>query len=335
MERTADGEPFVFFEGPPTANGRPGIHHVFSRTIKDTVARFRTMQGRYVPADGGVGHARAARSRSRRSAAGHLGEAGDRAGGDRALQRGLPRERADLHGGVGALLRRIGYWLDYSNPYVTYHADYIESIWWSLKQIADRGLIYRGHKILPYCPRCGTGLSSHEVAQGYREVRDPSLYLTMERTGGEAEGREFLVWTTTPWTLVSNVALAVHPELEYAEVARGAAMILAKERVPALFGEEARGGATDARRSWWGCATERPFDWVEARGRGRGARSERAGGWCRRTSCRRRRGRGSCTSRRLRRRRLRGGQEHGLPCCSRWTTAAPSTAPAGGRRASS
>ncbi|HEV2131335.1 MAG TPA: class I tRNA ligase family protein, partial [Longimicrobiaceae bacterium] len=220
LEQTSGGEPFVFYEGPPTANGRPGIHHIFARAIKDTVARFRTMQGRYVPRIAGWDtHGLPVEIEAEK----RLGISGkpeiERVGIARFNE--VCRESVLLYTEEWERFSaRIGYWLDYSRPYVTFHADYIESVWWILSQIAERGLIYRGHKILPYCPRCGTGLSSHEVALGYKDVKDPSLYvrLPLLTEEGEEEGREFLVWTTTPWTLVSNVALAMHPELEYAEV---------------------------------------------------------------------------------------------------------------------
>src|SRR3954471_3762858 len=240
--RAAGATPFVFFEGPPTANGRPGIHHVLSRTIKDAVARFRTMQGRYVPRMAGWDtHGLPVEIEAEKK----LGISGKRE--IEAL--GIARFNEVCRESVLTYTEewerfsgRIGYWLDYSKPYVTYHRDYVESVWWLLKQISERGLFYRGHKILPYCPRCGTGLSSHEVAQGYKDVKDPSLYFTTPILGrdGQPDGREFLVWTTTPWTLVSNVALAVNPELDYAEVEhQGRRYLLAAARVPALFGAEA------------------------------------------------------------------------------------------------
>jgi isoleucyl-tRNA synthetase len=266
LEQTRDGEPFVFFEGPPTANGRPGIHHVFSRTIKDAVARFRTMQGRYVPRIAGWDtHGLPVEIEAEK----RLGISGkpeiERVGIARFNE--VCRESVLTYTEEWERFSaRIGYWLDYSNPYVTYHADYIESIWWSLKEVADAGLIYRGHKILPYCPRCGTGLSSHEVALGYQEVRDPSLYFTIPVLGpdGAPDGREFLVWTTTPWTVVSNVALAVHPELEYAEVERdGRRYILAAARVAALFGEEAEAVRPLPASELLGVRYQRPFDWVQ------------------------------------------------------------------------
>jgi isoleucyl-tRNA synthetase len=268
LERTESGEPFVFYEGPPTANGRPGIHHVFSRTIKDAVARFRTMQGRFVPRIAGWDtHGLPVEIEAEK----RLGISGKReieaVGIDRFNE--VCRESVLLYTDEWERFSaRIGYWLDYSRPYVTYHAEYIETVWWLLRQIADRGLIYRGHKILPYCPRCGTGLSSHEVALGYRDVKDPSLYVTLPLVddAGEPEGREFLVWTTTPWTLVSNVALTVNPELEYAEVEHeGRRLVLASARIPALFGAEAQVVRTFPAEEILGARYRRPFDWVDPR----------------------------------------------------------------------
>lgn len=261
LEATRDCEPFVFYEGPPTANGRPGIHHVVSRTIKDTVARFRTMRGRFVPRMAGWDtHGLPVEIEAER----RLGISGKP-----EIERiGIARFNEVCRESVltyteewERFSNRIGYWLDYSNPYVTFHPEYIESVWWSLKRIAERGLFYRGHKILPYCPRCGTGLSSHEVALGYEEILDPSLYLTMKVAG--EEDLDFLVWTTTPWTLISNVALAVHPDLEYVEVRHeGRRLILARERVSALFGEDAEILATHRGSDLVGMRYERPFDWV-------------------------------------------------------------------------
>ncbi|MDB4949270.1 MAG: Isoleucyl-tRNA synthetase [Gemmatimonadetes bacterium] len=271
LEKTRDGLPFVFYEGPPTANGRPGIHHVFSRSIKDAVSRFRTMQGRHVPRMAGWDtHGLPVEIEAEKK----LGISGKR----QIEEVGIARFNEVCRDSVLAYTdvweqfsARIGYWLDYSKPYVTYHSDYVETVWWLLRQIHDRGLIYRGHKILPYCPRCGTGLSSHEVALGYKDVKDPSLYLTLPivAAAGEPDGREFLVWTTTPWTLVSNVALAVNPELEYAEVEhQGRRLVLATARVPALFGAEAPVVRTFPATELVGLAYRRPFDWVDPLGYG-------------------------------------------------------------------
>ncbi|HEX6913070.1 MAG TPA: isoleucine--tRNA ligase [Longimicrobium sp.] len=269
LRQTADGTPFVFYEGPPTANGRPGIHHVMSRTIKDTVARFRTMQGRYVPRMAGWDtHGLPVEIEAEKK----LGISGKREIEEIGIARFNEVCRESVLTYTDEWQRfsaRIGYWLDYSDPYVTYRPEYIESVWWLLAEINKRGLFYRGHKILPYCPRCGTGLSSHEVAQGYKDVKDPSLYLTVPVLGenGQPDGRELLVWTTTPWTLVSNVALAISASEEYVEVAReGRRYILVRARVPALFGEDAEITRSYRAEELIGLAYARPFDWVQPTG---------------------------------------------------------------------
>jgi isoleucyl-tRNA synthetase len=279
LEQTADGEPFVFYEGPPTANGRPGIHHVFSRTIKDSVSRFRTMQGRWVPRMAGWDtHGLPVEIEAEKK----LGISGKREIEAIGIARFNEVCRESVLTYTGEWERfsaRIGYWLDYSRPYVTYREEYVESVWWLLKRIADRGLFYRGHKILPYCPRCGTGLSSHEVAQGYKDVKDPSLYVILPLVGddGEADGRELLVWTTTPWTLVSNTALAVNPELEYAEVEHeGRRLVLARARVAALFGSEEAVTRTFPASEIVGAKYRRPFDWVDPRQYGTAEQASRA-----------------------------------------------------------
>src|SRR5690606_18946155 len=172
------------------------------------------------------------------------------------------------------LSERIGYWLDYSSPYVTFAPAYIESVWWIFSRLHEKGLIYRGYKSVPYCPRCGTALSSHEVAQGYLDVADPSLYFLAPLVGEDGrpdrDGRAFLVWTTTPWTVPSNTALAVHPDLEYVEVEKdGQRLILAETRRAAVVGEDApvlkrwRGRELDGQRYM------RPFTLVRAEPRGR------------------------------------------------------------------
>src|SRR5213593_4917885 len=229
-DATRYGPPFVFFEGPPTANGRPGIHHVFSRTLKDLVCRYHTMLGSAVTRIAGWDtHGLPVEIEVEKA----LNINGKREIEAYGIERFnvLCREsvfkyKADWE----SLSDRIGYWLDYEHPYVTYTNNYIETVWWALKTLFDRGLLTRGHKILPYCPRCGTALSSHEVAQGYEDVEDPSVYVTLDlgAVGGEVvadaddlpgrTARRILVWTTTPWTLVSNAALAVNPELTYVEL---------------------------------------------------------------------------------------------------------------------
>jgi isoleucyl-tRNA synthetase len=243
QEATADGEPFVFYEGPPTANGRPGLHHILSRTIKDLVCRHRTMQGRQVTRIAGWDtHGLPVEIEAERK----LGISGkpeiEALGIDRfneACRESVFTYKEEWE----SLSERIGYWLDYSRPYVTFHADYIESVWWILAELAGKGLLYRGFKSVPYCPRCGTALSSHEVAQGYREVEDPSLYFLApvvdEEGRADPAGRAFLAWTTTPWTVPSNSGLAVHPELEYVEVSHGERrLIVAAELAARALGVE-------------------------------------------------------------------------------------------------
>jgi isoleucyl-tRNA synthetase len=233
---TAGGRPFVFYEGPPTANGRPGIHHVVARTIKDLICRFRVMQGRRVSRIAGWDtHGLPVEIEVERQ----LGLTGKMDIGDgpgakvsvaefnRQCRESVWRYKAEWE----ALSDRIGYWLDYAHPYVTYTAPYVESVWWLLRRLHDKGLLVRGRKVLPYCPRCGTALSSHELALGYDTARDPSVTVLFPVEGEPA--RHLVVWTTTPWTLVSNFAIAVHPEVDYLEVEhRGRRLIVAEARAP-------------------------------------------------------------------------------------------------------
>ena len=230
-----ENKPFVFFEGPPTANGRPGIHHVISRTVKDAVCRLRTMQGYRVERKAGWDtHGLPVEIEVEKQ----LGFERK----DQVIAYGIDKFNAKCRESVWSYLqewdeitRRIGFWVDLKNPYITYTNEYIESVWWILKEFWKKNLIYQGHKIQPYCPHCETPLSSHEVSQGYEEVRDPSVYVRA-RVKGEKD-TYFLVWTTTPWTLLSNVALALHPEIEYVKVAHlGQFLILAKARLEVLEG---------------------------------------------------------------------------------------------------
>jgi isoleucyl-tRNA synthetase len=238
LERTRAGRPFVFFEGPPTANGRPGIHHVASRTIKDLICRFRALQGRRVTRIAGWDtHGLPVEIEVEKE----LGLDGKKAIEAFGVAEFNARARASVfryRSEWEELSNRIGYWLDYEHPYVTCSNDYIESVWWLLKRLHEKGLLQPGHRVLPYCPRCGTALSSHELALGYEEVRDRSVYLTFPLDDGS--GRELVVWTTTPWTLPANVAAAVHPELEYGEYAfeGGRVLVCAVARAGAIVLEE-------------------------------------------------------------------------------------------------
>ena len=229
-------KPFIFYEGPPTANGCPGIHHVLSRTLKDFVCRLKTMHGFRVERKAGWDtHGLPVEIEVEKQ----LGFTRK----EQIVAYGIDKFNALCRESVWKyktlwddLTRRIGYWVDLDHPYITYENSYIESIWWILKEFWQQGLMYLGHKIVPYCPRCETALSSHEVAQGYDEVADPSVFVKMQLK--QTPDTFFLVWTTTPWTLISNVALALHPEVDYVKVEHnGQRLILAEARLPVLKGE--------------------------------------------------------------------------------------------------
>jgi len=262
LDATRDGEPFVFFEGPPTANGRPGLHHIISRAIKDLVCRYQTMLGKHVTRIAGWDtHGLPVEIEAQKQ----LGIEDKREIEERGIAWFNERCRESVFTYKDEWERfseRIGYWLDYSRPYVTFHAEYVETGWWLLKQMANRGLLYQGHKVVPWCPSDQTVLSSHELSLGYRDVKDPSLWVTLELLDGS--GRQLLVWTTTPWTLVSNVALAVNPAIEYVEVADdGRRLILARSRAEALFGSEHIDGVVDA-AELIGARYRRPFELIPA-----------------------------------------------------------------------
>jgi isoleucyl-tRNA synthetase len=304
LEARADAPSWVFFEGPPTANGRPGIHHVFARTIKDLFCRHRAMRGyRVLRKAGWDTHGLPVEIEVEKQLPALLKARGM---SDEDIQRCSGKQLIDAfgveefnrlcresvwkyQGDWEKLSERIGYWLDYDNAYVTYTNDYVESVWWALATMHERGLLARGHKILPYCPRCGTTLSSHEVALGYQDVSDPSVYVALDLgdwghgTGDSAtlstsqspipspqSRRRILVWTTTPWTLVSNVALAVHPELDYVELKKKTGtdwtIILAEARAGAVLGEDYRDRWETVGRfpgsMLVGARYQRPLDWV-------------------------------------------------------------------------
>jgi isoleucyl-tRNA synthetase len=226
---------FVFYEGPPTANGAPGIHHVISRTIKDFVCRYKTMQGFRVERKAGWDtHGLPVEIEVEKL----LGIDGK----EQILEYGVDKFNQKCKDSVfkykkewDDVTRKIGFWVDLENPYITYENNYIESVWWILKEFWKKDLIYRGFKILPYCPRCETPLSSHEVAQGYRDVEDPSVYVKVQLQS--EPDTYFLVWTTTPWTLISNAALALNADMMYAKIShKGQKLILSSDRLPVLEG---------------------------------------------------------------------------------------------------
>lgn len=228
---------FVFYEGPPTANGRPGIHHVMSRTIKDVVCRYKTMKGFYVSRKAGWDTHGLPVEIEVEKQLNIDGKEGIEAYGIDKFNEKCKESVFNYKNEWDDLTKRIAFWLDLENPYITFQNDYIESVWWILKNLFDRDLIYKGFKILPYCPRCETPLSSHEVSQGYKEVKDPSIYVKFQME--DDPDTSFLVWTTTPWTLISNVALAVHPNVEYLKVKyQGEQLLIAKTRANTVLKEE-------------------------------------------------------------------------------------------------
>jgi isoleucyl-tRNA synthetase len=246
LRRREGAEPWVFWEGPPTANGPPGVHHVLSRAFKDIFPRFRTMRGYYVERRGGWDcHGLPVEIAVEQQLGIKTKEEIEQFGIAEFNQRCRESVFAFLED-WNALTERIGFWLDLDNAYRTLDPTYVESVWWSLKQIADKGLLYEGHKVVPYCPRCGTALSSHEVALGYQDVVDPSVYVRFRvaQDGGPLQaGDELLIWTTTPWTLVSNAAVAVDPELVYVRAKTGALeapVVLAEALVEKVLGDAAQ-----------------------------------------------------------------------------------------------
>jgi isoleucyl-tRNA synthetase len=276
-------EPFVFYEGPPTANGKPGIHHVFARTVKDLFCRHRAMRGYLVDRKAGWDTHGLPVEIEVEKRLGLKGKPDIESLGVEEFNR-LCRESVFTYREEWQRLsERIAFWLDYEHPYVTYSNDYVESVWWALATLHRRGVLYRGHKILPYCSRCGTALSSHELALGYRDVDDPSVYLALDLGQvGDAvvedavdlpgrTARRILVWTTTPWTLVSNAALAVNPSLTYVELRKTDSpdtrtIILAESRAGAVLGDDYATRwtriATMIGAALVGARYRRPIDWL-------------------------------------------------------------------------
>lgn len=264
---------WVFYEGPPTANGKPHPGHVLTRVIKDLYPRYKTMRGFYVPRKAGWDTHGLPVEIEVEKELGISGKDQIESYGVEAFVRrcmdSVFRYTVDWE----RLTERIGFWIDLSDAYVTYRRSYVEAVWWSLQQLHRAGLLRRGHKVLPYCPRCGTALSSHEVGLGYKQVSDPSVYVAFR--GIEDEKTLFLAWTTTPWTLPSNAGLAVKAEVEYARVKVGdETLIFAADLVKQVLGKlpyeilgTVRGEELIGRRY-------RPlFEWAQL------SDKERAGAW--------------------------------------------------------
>lgn len=226
QQRPASKE-FIFYEGPPTANGKPGIHHVLARSYKDIICRYKTMQGFRVERKAGWDtHGLPVELQVEKELKISSKPEIEKYGIEE-FNKKCKASVWEYKDEWEKLTTRIAYWLDLKNPYVTYSNEYIESVWWILSEIYKKGLLYEGHKVVPYCSRCGTGLSSHEVAQGYKKIKDTSVYVKFKVNAGQKignfitdENTYFLVWTTTPWTLPGNVALAVGKDIEYVKIER-------------------------------------------------------------------------------------------------------------------
>ncbi len=233
---TREGKPsFLFYEGPPTANGNPGIHHVIARTLKDSVCRYKTMQGFAVRRKAGWDtHGLPVEIEVEKQL--HMsGKQDIEKYGIKEFNEKCKQSVFTYKDQWGEMTRRMGYLIDMENPYITLNNDYIESVWWILKEFFKAGLIYEGHKILPFCPRCGTGLASHEVAQGYKMVKTTTITAKFKRKDAD---EYFLAWTTTPWTLAANVALTVGPDIDYIKAEKdGAVYYLGKARADKVLGE--------------------------------------------------------------------------------------------------
>ena len=235
IERQKRAKNFVFYEGPPTANAAPGLHHVLARVFKDIICRYKTMKGfRVLRKAGWDTHGLPVELQIEKKLGLQSKKDIEKYGITQFNQK-CKESVWEYKKDWEKLTERIGYWLDLKNPYITYEPNYIESVWWLIKEIWKKGLLYQDFKVVPYCPRCGTSLSSHEVAQGYARIKEPAIYIKFKILNPEFKNTSLLVWTTTPWTLPGNVAVAVNPNFVYVKVKIGEEyLILAKGRKEAL-----------------------------------------------------------------------------------------------------
>jgi len=237
IEQRKDSEPYVFLEGPPTANGTPHPGHVLTRVMKDLILRYQTMNGYYILRKAGWDtHGLPVEIEVEKKLGLDDKQAIEEYGVNKFIEE-CKKSVFKYENAWVEMTKRIGFWIDMGDPYVTLRNEYIESVWWSLKQAWEKKLLYRGHKVVPYCPRCGTALSAHEISQGYKTVKDPSIFVKFKLKNKD---EYFLAWTTTPWTLISNVSLAVHPDELYIKIRyKGQVLILAEQRaVTLLKGEQ-------------------------------------------------------------------------------------------------
>ncbi|MDR2570985.1 MAG: isoleucine--tRNA ligase, partial [Oscillospiraceae bacterium] len=252
-DKPKDAPVYSFYDGPPTANGKPHIGHVLTRTIKDAIPRYRTMKGyRVLRKAGWDTHGLPVELEVEKE----LGISGkpeiENFGVDEFIKK--CKESVWVYEGFWKeMSERVAYWADMEQPYVTYHNEYIESVWWALSEIWKQDLIYKGYRIVPYCPRCGTPLSSHEVAQGYKDITETSVIVKFRMKG--ENNTYFLAWTTTPWTLPSNVALCINPEKEYVRVQKGDEIyVMAKELVTQVLEKDYEILDTKLGKEWVGAA---------------------------------------------------------------------------------
>ena len=268
LRRREGAEPWVFYEGPPTANGKPGSHHVLARVFKDIYPRYKTMQGHYVERKGGWDCHGLPVEITVEKELGISSKAEIEEFGIAEFNQKCRDSVFTFLDEWDRLTERIGFWIDLDDAYRTLDSGYVESVWWALKQIWDKEMLYEGHKVVPYCPRCGTSLSSHEVAQGYKDVIDASVFVRFPLTEAEAPleaGDELIVWTTTPWTLVSNAAVAVDPKLTYVRAkvpGDDAVMVVAEALVGRVLGEEAEVLDRFPGADLEGASYEAPFDFI-------------------------------------------------------------------------
>ena len=262
-QKQGEGKPeWTFYDGPPTANGRPHIGHVLTRCIKDLFPRYKSMDGYNVLRKAGWDTHGLPVELEVEKQLGLDGKEQIEAYGVEDFIKKCKESVWQYKGEWEVLSDRVGYWADMENPYITYENDYIESEWWALKKIYDKGLLYKGHKVVPYCPRCGTALSSHEVAQGYKDITEKSATVRF-RVKGE-EDTYFLAWTTTPWTLPSNVCLCVNADVDYAKAVKdGKTYILAEALVKDQLGEDAEITLTMKGKDLVGMHYEPLFDFTE------------------------------------------------------------------------
>lgn len=261
IEERKEGKTFTFFDGPPTANGKPHIGHVLTRAIKDLIPRYKTMKNYSVLRKAGWDtHGLPVELEVEKM----LGINGkpeiEKFGIDKfneECKKSVWKYKTEWE----QMSDKIGYWADMENPYITYNDNYIESVWWAIKTIWEKGLLYKGHKIVPYCPRCGTSLSSHEVSQGYKEVKEKSVYVKFPVKG--RDNVYLLAWTTTPWTLPSNAALTVNPNINYIEAeVDGEILILSEELAPKVI-EEYKTVKTMKGSELFGLEYNRIFDFAD------------------------------------------------------------------------